>query len=122
MDTVRGLTVWLGAPLLASLLCSAGWQLASGGHLAEWRPIVGLSLMALIFTIGGSTLLSLAFAAMEALAAITRYIALICLGAFAGGAIMIPFGTPGSVLAGIIYGVATASFWAGLHRAVYGSR
>jgi hypothetical protein len=126
MDTVRGLIVWLGAAVVASFGCTTILHFAMGGDTSEagFRAILGLGLVTLIFTIAGSAALTLAFAAVgqRGLSLGMRYVVLIGLGAAAGGAVMLPFRTSDTVVAGVVYGVATASVWVGLHRAIYGNR
>lgn len=120
MDTVRGLSVWLAPPLLASLLCTAVWQIA-WGHPTYWGPLVAVGVVSLLFTIAGSTLLMLAFARMSAWANTLRYLVLVLLGVGAGGAVMLLVSGPSPfALAGAAYGGTTAGLWALFHRAIYG--
>lgn len=121
MNSVRALTVWLGAPILASLLCTAVWQIASGGNLSEWRLVIAISVTAFVFALGGSTILSLAFVAMPTVPVTGRYIVLLTQGAVAGGIWMLLVGNSGAeTTAGAVFGAVTAALWVGLHRAVYG--
>lgn len=123
MNHIRGLAVLLGAPLLASALCTTVWELSAGGSMANWRAIVGIGLAALIFTIAGSTFLTLLFAGMVTRPTVQRYFILVLVGATVGAAIMLVLGTSTiGTTAGTIYGAVTSCFWVGLHRMIYGSR
>ena len=120
MESVRGLSVWLAPPLLASLLCTALWQIGWGNPI-YWRPLVAVGAASLLFTIGGSTLLMFAFARMSARSNTLRYFALILIGVVAGGAVMLLISGPSLfVLAGAAYGGTTACLWAVFHRLAYG--
>lgn len=120
MNTVRGLAVWLGAPFLASFICTAVWGLAAGR--SDWRPFFGVGVMSLIFTVGGSAFLSLLFRTMSARPVVGRYAVLIGFGALAGFATMGSLGASSPLIwAGLVYGVATACLWVGLHRALHRS-
>ena len=123
MKYVRGLAVWLGAPVLASALCTTVWSWTASDAMSDRRIAVSLGLASLMFTIGGSTFLALLFAGMNALPIIHRYSILVGVGALAGGATMVVLGTTTvGIEVGAIYGVATGCLWVGLHRIVYGSR
>jgi hypothetical protein len=133
MRHVRDVAIWLVAPLLASSLCTLGWTVIAEGDkgwivtadekMADLRFAVAIGIASLIYTIGGSTMLSLMFAGMSARSAPHRYFILLVLGAVAGGFLMLVSG--GSwllITAGTIYGVVTACFWVALHSVVHGSR
>ena len=133
MRHVRDLAIWLGAPLLASLLCTLGWTVIAGGKMvwsitadgtmANLRVAVSMGMASVLFTIGGSTVLSLMFAGLSALPTVNRYFILVGFGAIAGGFLMLFLGAPPvGITAGAIYGVVTACFWVGLHSAVHRSR
>jgi hypothetical protein len=131
MNYIRGVAVWIFAPLLASLLCTFAWWIAPSGAWAmgipigvsNWRIAAAYSLLTMPFTVAGSAFLSLLFAGMTARPVVHRYFILVGLGALIGGAILLILGLPASfIAAGAIYGVVTACFWVGLHRAVFGSQ
>lgn len=119
MDTVRGLSVWLAPPLLASVLCTAAWQVGRG-HSPSWQPMVAVAATSLLFTIGGSTFLTLAFVRMSALSNAVRYLALIFMGVGVGGAVMSLLSRPAFFALGAAYGGTTACLWALFHRLIYG--
>jgi hypothetical protein len=122
MKYARGLAVWLVPPLLASFALTAIVQIATGGQLSGngLRVVGWLAITTLLFTVPGSALLSLAFAWAESrgLPLLGRYVALIALGAIAGSLAM-TFGTSTAVIAGCLYGTATAVIWVALHRTLY---
>ncbi|OIQ65153.1 hypothetical protein GALL_532900 [mine drainage metagenome] len=123
MTHIRGLAVWLGAPLFASLLCTVVWHIVSGGRFMDWRPWVAIGLMSLIFTFGGSTILALLFSAMTSRSIVYRYLFLVVFGVTAGGTWTLFLGvSPTGVEAGAIYGFVTACVWVALHRLIYRSR
>jgi hypothetical protein len=126
MDTVKALTVWLGASVVGSLACTVILQVATGGHLSgdDLRVVAAIAAFSLIFTMGGSGLLSLAFGWLEhrGFTMLGRYAAIVCIGGVAGAAIMLPFGTSISTLLGSSYGLATACAWILLHRLLFASR
>ena len=93
MNHIRGLAVWLGALLLASALCTTVWELSAGGSMANWRAMAGIGLAALIFTIAGSTFLTLLFAGMGARPIVQRYFIPVLVGGTVGAAIMLVLGT-----------------------------
>ncbi len=125
-QTIRGLLLWIGAAVLGAFGCTALANLALGGGWSEddVRGVLALGLGTLIFTLGGSAFLVLVFAWMErwSMPPMARYGTLILVGAAAGAAVMLPFGTPASSAAGLAYGVATAMAWAALHRILFGTR
>ena len=125
--------VWLGAPLLASVLCTMGWaalaasktvgSMADVGTMANLRVSISMGIASLVFTTGGSTLMSLMFAGMAARPILHRYFVIIGLGPIVGSLLM-AFTTASliGITAGTIYGVVTALCWVGLHRAIHRSR
>jgi hypothetical protein len=121
MEHVRGLTVWLGAPILASVLCTYGWSVALGGNPREWGTAIAFSPFTMIFTIGGSTVLAYLHDALWAARRIERNLVLIAVGLGLGGAFL-AFVTSfwEFFRVGSSYGVVTAALWIALHRVVYG--
>jgi hypothetical protein len=123
MSATRGLTVCVGPAVLASFGCTAIWHLATGGDLspAGLRVISTFGLGILIFTLAGSALLCLAFYWMGTwqLTLVGRYVTLVAIGGIAGLAMLAPSGTLEGLVAGGVYGLATACIWIGLHRVIY---
>src|SRR5690348_110143 len=103
MNAVRGFAVWLGAPLLASFLCTTVWDLSASRSAADRPFFAAVGVMSLIFTVSGSALLSLLFRGMSARPVIVRYAILIGFGAGAGFWIMASLGGTSSpwILAGL---------------------
>lgn len=119
MDALRGIAVWLLPPILASGICTSLWQAGSGNSIFD-RSTIGLGLASFVFTVAGSTLLTLVFASMQCHRVALRYICLVILGAVAGaGAMLILSGSSKFIAAGAIYGVVTASLWVMTHSLIY---
>jgi hypothetical protein len=120
MDTIRGIALWLGPPLLASIGLTAVLHFATGGHLAQpgLRQAMALTAMSLVFTLPGSALLALIFAWTEErrVPLYGRYGLMIALGGVAGATLMM-FST--AALLGCAYGAGTAVAWVGLHSLLY---
>ncbi len=120
MDTVRGLSVTLGAALLGSFSATLLVVFRASLGAFEWLPIFGVTLIALIFTTGGSAMLGLIYAAAWTLGPIARYALLIISGATVGGGLMLLLGGAPAGALGVSYGVTTALAWVILHRLIYG--
>jgi hypothetical protein len=119
MKMLRGIAVWLCAPLLASFLCTLSWSVILGGRMAM-REAITVGIASLAFTLVGSAVLSGLFAGMGARPVRQRYILLVGLGGLIGGATMLLLeGWPTIVWAGAVYGLATACFWVGLHAVTH---
>lgn len=119
MAALRGIAVWLLPPVLASAICTLVWQLVSGNSILD-RPTIGVGLASLVFTVAGSTMLTLVFASMSSHRVVFRYICLVVLGAVAGGAALVVLsGSSEFVTPGAVYGVVTASLWVATHALVY---
>ena len=121
MDHARGIALWIIPALLASALCSIGWHLWAGGKLNDLQIVYGIAAVSLIFTAGGSALLVLAFAFMRPAPVWSRYVALLALGAVAGG-LMLWWGSFEGLKLGTTYGLVTAAFWVVAHKMLYGRR
>lgn len=123
MGTVRGLTLWLAPAILASIVCTLVWHWSLGGGTSgpELGMAAALGVTSLIFTLGGSALLTLAFAwsGGRSIHILVRYGLIVAIGGGVGGAMMLPLGTAGSIGTGVSYGLATGLFWIALHRAIY---
>ena len=130
MNFARGVAVWLGAPLLASLVCTSVWAVAGGMAVissdpaaANWRVMIGVGEMTLLFTIPGSAILSGIFGLMNSRSTVYRQGFIIGFGIVGGGAAMLLLKFPAAiVLIGCIYGFVTACFWIGLHRITHRPR
>ncbi len=87
----------------------------------ELRMAAAIGTMTLLCTLGGSALLALVFgwSGGRSIPILARYGLIIVTGGGAGGAMMMPFGTPKFMLAGVTYGLVTALGWIALHRAIY---
>jgi hypothetical protein len=124
METVRGLSLWLGAALFGSLGCTIIWCVALGGDWSEidLRMLLGLSIMTLFFTVPGSGLLGLAFGwtGQRGISVPLRRALLIPFGMIVGGALTLCFTPFQTALVGLAYGGATAIGWGLLHAAFYG--
>ena len=135
MRAVRGITVWLGAPVLASLLCTLAWYASTSFlHATIWYEpanhliwdsrdnqlvFAAIGVTSLFFSIVGSAFLSILFETMSARTVSSRYIVLIVFGAVVGfGMIAILPGGGALALAGSLYGLATACLWVGLHQTI----
>lgn len=120
MEHVRGLTVWLGAPILASVICTYGWGLALGGNPSDWGAPIAFSPFTMIFTIGGSTVLAYLHDALWAARRIERNLVLITVGLGLGGAFLAFVTSSWEFFpVGSSYGAVTAFLWIALHRLVY---
>jgi hypothetical protein len=116
---LRDIAVWLGAPMIASLFCTAVWSAASGSQMADLQVAISLGLGALFFTVVGSAMASLLFAGMNSRPIRHRYLSLLMLGGPAGGATMLFLGSSlAGVTAGALYGLVTACVWVGLHALI----
>jgi hypothetical protein len=123
-DMIRGLGVWLGAALCGSFGTTAAGVLIWGAPWAGfWASTFWWGTATLLWTVGGSAALSLAFAWMSgrSFPAFARYCVLTILGPLLG-IVMLPTGTPTAALLGLVYGGATTIAWIILHRLVYRGR
>lgn len=123
-DALRGLSLWLGAALLGSMVTTGIADAVLGGRTLQDFHWIWIGLFALIFTVGGSAFLCLAFAWMgdRSFRVPARYGVLLVAGAAAGALILVPVGTPILLLAGLAYGLATALAWVTLHLILYKGR
>ena len=114
---LRGLIVWLGAPLVASFLCTLVIEIA-GGDLSAFalRFGLGLAVLSLVFTIPGSALLALIYSGLEnaSVRRAWRLFALAPCGFLAGGAAMTASGNWSTIAMGAFFGTTTALAWVGL--------
>ena len=135
MRAVRGIAVWLGAPVLANFLCTLAWYASTSFlHTTIWYEpanhliwdsrdnqllFAATGVTSLFFSIVGSAFLSILFKTMSARTVSSRYIVLIVFGAAVGFLMIaiLPGGGP-ITIAGSIYGIATACLWVGLHQTI----
>jgi hypothetical protein len=94
LNVVRGLAVWLAAPLMASLLCTLAWSVLLGGEMATPRVAVSIGLGSFFFTLIGSALISGLFAGMRARPIRHRYLIVVGLSGLIGSATMLILGGP----------------------------
>jgi len=111
----RGLCVWLAPPVLGSTLCTLIWHLTFG-----ISPALFIGVMSLLFTVGGSTILTLMYAQMSDRSVAARYVALTAVGPILGGLVLLVL-TQQSVfmMMGAFYGATTAALWVVMHRLLY---
>jgi hypothetical protein len=114
---IRGLTIWVGAALIGSVVGTVGLQLISHGGWAgeDLRSLIGIGLLTLVFTVAGSALLFLAFWRLAKLRAVDgwSYAILVLFGGLAGAFMLSFLGASGI---GAAYGVVTALAWVALLR------
>jgi len=124
METVRGLSLWLGAALVGSLggTIIGNIALQGGWSEASIRMLLAIATTTLFFTVPGAGLLGLAFAwtRNRGLGLMLRLALLVPVGAVFGGALMALSGSVPVAIAGLTYGGATGLGWAMLHAALYG--
>ncbi|WP_428333404.1 hypothetical protein [Novosphingobium sp.] len=135
MGWIRNLVVWLGAALLASLICTYSWsQMFEGWGTPRGRPNIvgtplhaesamwiGIGITSLLFTTIGSLVLSYLFWCLNNISYQARYFIIIGVGLTFGCMWMIAMGalqSPVAIGAGAIYGLCTGCFWVGLHQAM----
>ena len=119
MDHVRGLTVWLGAAVLASLICTTIWRLADPGFLHAGEVLL-VGCVTLFFTTAGSAALTLLFALTGPRPVVSRYVILLIVGPVAGAVVFL--GIPALAAIGAAYGAATSGCWVSLHWAIHRGR
>ena len=123
-DTLRGLTLWLGAALVGGFGAAVTLNALHGGGWTslELAGLFGASIIALLWTLPGSALLTLAFAwsGWSGSSAALRRVVLIPVGAAAGAAAGFFFDT--GLTFGFIFGAATAVAWGAFQWAIYGRR
>lgn len=123
VDTVRGLAVWLAPALLASVSFALYLHWTGGGEIsaAAFRTALGFAGVTLIWTVGGSALLVLAFAwtGSRGVPLIARYALIVVLGGAAGAALMWPLGSHLAMKMGLSCGLLTSFFWVAIHRLTY---
>lgn len=117
---VRGLVLWIGPAVLGSLICTLVFLATVEGGLSQTAIFQAGFAASLWFTLGGSALLLLAFAALRPRRIAVRYAILLALGLGAGAAMMAMFGSL-FMAVGAVYGVVTAAAWIVLHRLLYGA-
>ena len=114
---VRGLTIWLGAALIGSIVGTTGLQLISRGGWAEdeIRLLIRIGLITLFFTVPGSAFLFLSYGCLARFRAGEnfRYPILVLWGGLAGAFITSFMHSPAL---GAGYGIATALTWVALLR------
>ncbi len=80
-----------------------------------------VAVMSLLFTFGGSTMLTLVCARLPQQRPAWRYLLVVILGVVVGGAGMLLFsGASEFALIGAAYGGVTACLWVTFHRLAYG--
>lgn len=136
MGWIRNLVVWLGAAVLASLVCTYSWsQMFNGWGIPRGRPNIvgaefhgdprmwfGIGMGSVVFTTIGSGFLSFVFLRLSNFSYSVRYFIIIGVGLFSGCVWMLAIGalqSPVAIAAGAIYGLFTGCFWVGLHRATH---
>ena len=116
----RGLVVWLGAAAIGSVAGSLLLNIVFGGG---WSPtevgfLIGISMVSVIFTLGGSALLILAFAksARTGCSPLARTFLMIPFAAGVGGFLLLVLcgGSLEWLGIGALYGAVTALAWAAL--------
>jgi len=126
LDTMRGISLWLGAALIGSFASSAALTacLTAGWTGSERWSLLGLSIISLLWTVPTSAVVMLAFAwpGWSGTSVGLRRIMLVPVGALAGPAIMMLGESSVAPLFGCVYGAVVASAWSGLHWALYGRR
>jgi len=122
VDNLRGLSNWLLPAFLASVCCTVALHLVGGGSFtaADFRMVVGFACITMIWTVAGSTLLSLAFSFLGngQVSELIRYLTLLALGAGVG-AVLVPGSTSVAAALGGFYGFSTAAFWVALNWLLY---
>jgi hypothetical protein len=117
-DALKGLSIWLGAAVLGSLIPSPFIE----GHIPSLQDLRDSFGLTILFTVPGSGLLVLFFAWLSRweMPMALKLGMLIPLGAASGALIMIALLFPAALVGlGIAYGSATAVAWVGLHLALY---